>query len=867
MFPGGRNGSNSNSRNRNGYRYRGRKNRKRSSSPASLLLLNGNESCCDDDENENENDHLEQDCDFLSSRPSPIPWTSDLHMEFVKAVFQIGIEESSPAVIAEQMITKNSYNQPEHQYAVEPAPGDNKNHDGAVVGNNHERSSSSSVLPNSNTNSAVAMAAVLAIIGKRDTARGKPPNQQSQSESATEETSCKYKSSDDLPGEAEYYKRELTGERLKSHLQKMRKQKVREKEVFLEDYKRVLARKQALDKERKEVEKLEKKRKEEARSRRKLKRKRSQKPSMLLDASAFDHLDDLERSMAAMGGAGNGNGTNTTSSGTSGGHDSSDEDIHEDVSKEEEERLLSMYLPLRSSAIGQNYDLNLGLEYDPNHELFDETTNSHLCAFPVGGRAIGMVTWAVQQQEIEDRTKRKQKQKQRKLQQRNLPSYNGWEIASVDSWTSNTAIAAGKLATALGPHGRRGAPSDHHRHHPSSLHEKNEAGESTTCDSDSDSDRNRQRIVIDCASSEDDHTEHGDLEDDNGEDDDDDDDQFVASIPTLTEAEKTSPLGVSMRLTCDMIKHMHGVIAEERASKQQQQQQQQHQKANAAQKQQQRTSTEGSSPVNEKPPPVSRAAELHLLEQPKLPSNAGFSRKNNSDRSEAKRIVPLEVIHHCHDGRNYNNDPAQTAVAWNPATTANNTSTNTNSHLLAAIAANGPPPSNLVATALANALLGGNLNLTVADAFMPEATVATALDNVFLGENLTLAEAGAFMPEATKAPPSLVTPPHPLVLENAELQRFPEHVLHPKQYQLYQLFRQQQQHQQQQDVYKGWPMHPPMGVLPSFPYPMGLPQSPSQTSSPCLWTPTNATDAMFRSLQQQQRIQQQKQQQQQKNPV
>ena len=761
-------------------KHRRRKNRKRSSSPTSLL--DGDDESYDDDEN----DQLEAHCNSKSachlspSRPSPIPWTNDLHKEFVKAIFQIGIEGSSPAVIAEQMITKNSYNLPDHKPA-----------------------SSSSVLPNISLKnlSSVTMAAALASIGgDRDTARRKPLNHHHQSKSS--EKSCENSNNDLLPEEAQYYKRELTGERLKSHLQKMRKQKVREKEVFLEDYQRCLVRKQALVKEKEQVEKLEQQRKEEARNRRRLKRKHSQQkpPSTLHDAWQHDSSSD-------------------------------ENGIHEDVSKEEEERLLSMYLPLRSSvAIRQNDD---DFDSDSNHELlFNKSTNSRrhsCCAFPVGGRAIGRVTFAVQQQEIEDRTKREQKQKQRKAQQqqqqqqKHLPSCNVWETASIDSWTSHTAIAAGKLATSLGPHGRRGAPSDHsqHRHSSSSPYdEKN----STTYDGNG----NQQRIVIDCASSEDDHTEHGDGD---GDLEEDDDDQFTASIPTLTEAEKSSPLGVSMRLTWDMIKLMHGVIAEERASKQQKT------KTRQNQQQQQQILTKGSSP-----PPVSGAvAELqHLPEQPKLPSNAGFSRTENCS---VERIVPSEVIHHCHNGNNNsNNNSAPAAAAWNPTTTANtNTNSNTNSHLMAAIAANGPPPSNLVATALANAFLGGK---------------------VLGSAELT----GAFAPvAATKK--GLVTPPHPLAL--ADLQQFQ-----------YQQFR-KQQGQQQQGGYKGSPMPPPMGVLalPSSIYPMGIPQqSRSQTSSPSLWTPTTPTDAMFRSLLQQQEQQQQqhtqlqlqqqqKQQQQQKYPV
>jgi SHAQKYF class myb-like DNA-binding protein len=391
MLPGGRNSSSSDlarssrprSSNRNGPKSRRRKNRKQSSSPTSLLLLDSDDESYNDDENDRLEEHCYSTsaCHASSSRPSPIPWTNDLHKEFVNAVFQIGIEESSPAVIAEQMITKNSYSLPQHQHQHQPA------------------SSSSPVLLNIGHDplSPVAMAAALASIGgDRDkTARGKPPNHhhhQSKPGRSYENNSSN-NNNDLLPEEAEYYKRELTGERLKSHLQKMRKQKVREKQVFLEDYQRCLVRKQALDKEHKEVEKLQKERKEEARNRRrlKLKRKRSQEkpPSTLLDTWQHDSGSD-------------------------------ENGIHEDVSKEEEERLLSMYLPLRSSvAIRQNDD-NLDLGYDSNHELiFDESINSRnhsYCAFPVGGKAIGMVTFAVQQQEIEDRTKREQKQKQRKVQ-------------------------------------------------------------------------------------------------------------------------------------------------------------------------------------------------------------------------------------------------------------------------------------------------------------------------------------------------------------------------------------------------------------------------------------------------------------------
>ena len=254
-------------------------------------------------------------------------------------------------------------------------------------------------------------------------------------------------------------------------------------------------RQEVLDREEKEVQKFKEQRKEEARRRRQ-RRKRSM-------SAIFEGMAD-ERS-------------------------------HDDMAKEEEERLLSLYLPLRSRA-----NTNKTRNSDPNEDFdsdyeFDENTESSV--FPAGGRAIGMLTWAVRKQDIEDRKKRKEKQrllalqKEKELERRRqqVPTPNGWETASVDSWTSHTAIAAGKFVKNLGP-GRRGPATSMVEERP-----------------------------LDCASSEDDDTDTDDSED--GELD-----QFRAGLPTLTKAELNSPLGVSLRLTWDVIKHMNGVIAEERVS-------------------------------------------------------------------------------------------------------------------------------------------------------------------------------------------------------------------------------------------------------------------------------------------------------------
>jgi len=256
-----------------------------------------------------------------------------------------------------------------------------------------------------------------------------------------------------------------------------------------------------------------------------------------------------------------------------------------------------------------------------------DRNNDSPSAFPSGGKAIGMVTWAVQQQEIQDRTKRKQKQQQQ--QQRKMRHddedesllceefvANGWETASVDSWTSHTAIAAGKVATALGS-GRRGAS------HPNPS---SEIGE---------------RMVIDCASSEDGRVE----EDESEEGDEDDLDHFRASILRLTEAEKNSPLGVSMRLTWDMIRYMHGVIAETRASKQ--------------------------------------------VQQPHLPQKVPSARPCISETKTPPRAAAA----------------ATTTMQQKHPPPEPSLSSSTNSHLLAAIAANGAPPANLM-EALGGAVFG-----------------------------------------------------------------------------------------------------------------------------------------------------------------
>eukprot|EP00533_Pseudo-nitzschia_delicatissima_P005231 CAMPEP_0116090134 /NCGR_PEP_ID=MMETSP0327-20121206/6793_1 /TAXON_ID=44447 /ORGANISM="Pseudo-nitzschia delicatissima, Strain B596" /LENGTH=697 /DNA_ID=CAMNT_0003581365 /DNA_START=245 /DNA_END=2338 /DNA_ORIENTATION=+ len=553
------------------HKSRWSKKRKRNSKPSSLSLNGSDESVCENPDHES-----------FSRKASPIPWTCDLHKEFVKAVFEIGIEESSPAVIGEQMITKNNYN---------------------IALPKDDEDSAKSLLPKHNP---VAMAAALASM---DDTKQKP-------------------AVENLPEEAEYYKRELTGERLKSHLQKMRKQRGREKEAFLGDYHRFLTKKQILEREQKQVEKLKEQRKEEARRR---KRKR---PPTRLDAFSFGHSVKFD---------------------------------NEDVTKEEEERLLSMYLPLRSAvAEGEDFDSELEV---------DETCT--LSPFPAGGKAIGMLTWAVREQEAANRKKRKQKQRQLELQQQPqkhriaphhhhshrppTPCPHGWETASVDSWTSHTAIAAGKLATALAP--RRRGPKESHEKGP---------------------------LIIDCASSEDNHT-------DDESDSEDELDQFRASVSSLTKSEQNSPLGVSLRLTWDMIRHMHGVIVEDRASKikekqlkqkiralrqQQKQQQQQQQQQNNPKKTQK--SFEESSSENEEFPKSSKILPLtkkHPSPEPKIGG------------SETEQIMLPPMTTTQMSNANYHGFHGAAASAlihhrvWHPSS---------NTHFLAAMAANGSPPGHLV---------------------------------------------------------------------------------------------------------------------------------------------------------------------------
>lgn len=465
--------------NRNRSRIRWSKKRRRASTPTPLQL-HGDYKTDELDDNDKTINELEG-CSQKKARSSPTPWTSERHRAFVNAIFEVGIEQSSPAVIAEQMITKNDYNTiatDQASFRVQKREQTGKNESSTSF--KDEQSSLLTARNNNNNqnNLAVTTAAALAVMSE-DTIKT----------DFQEETG-------ELPEEAEYYKRELTGERLKSHLQKMRKQKTREKEIFLGDYNRFLKRQEIVDREEKEIQKVKEQRKEAAK-RRRLKR---------------------ERLMATLSG-------NT-------------EDKNDEMMEDEEERLLSLYLPLRSAANGSRNGSS-----DPNEDFdsdcdFDE--NAGLSNFPAGGRAIGMLTWAVQKQEMEDRKKRKEKQrtlakqkeKQQEKRRQQAPTPNGWETASVDSWTSHTAIAAGKFVKALGP-GRRGPAAIEAEERP-----------------------------LDCASSEDDDTDTESETSGDGESD-----QFRAGLPTLTEAEKNSPLGVSLRLSWDMIKYMHGVIAEERVSK------------------------------------------------------------------------------------------------------------------------------------------------------------------------------------------------------------------------------------------------------------------------------------------------------------
>ena len=550
-------------------RKRRKKNSKRGSIPKSLILDNSDES---EDDGDGEN-HGE-------IHPLYLPWSNNLHKEFVEAVFQIGIKKSSPAVIAEQMIHKNSYNTiGSTSGGMNPSSSPEKN----THRHSSDRISISSVLPKEN-NSAITMAAALTCIGNSE--REKDDRSLFQPTNGDESN---------LSAEFEFYKRELTGERLKSHLQKLRKQRVRETNDFLRDYNLFLARERAIDSEQKQMKKLGR---ERARKR-KQKRRLFHKPSTLLNSSTFDHLDDAERIIASI-------------AGDHGNDDMGIQNKNDDVTKEEEERLLSMYLPIQSMAAQR---IRIGSH--ENFDLKDDVDGTNSSVFPAGGRAIGMVTWAVQQQEIEDAKKKKRQKKQRDRQRfqevlrqkpekppssLKLPSTkdvsNEWEVASVDSLTSRIVNAT---ENHVGPY-------------------------------ESESEINKTKIAqVECVSNE-------DYSSDDDENSSEEEEDCKISIPSLTDAEKNSPLGVSMRLAWDMIKHMYSVIAEERASKLQRQQQQ-----------------------NMK---ASRQRQL----------------SRNVDSYDIAGMLPLE------------SESSKAA----PSLQHPNTTIDTNPHLLAAIVANGPPPAYLM---------------------------------------------------------------------------------------------------------------------------------------------------------------------------
>jgi len=276
----------------------------------------------------------------------------------------------------------------------------------------------------------------------------------------------------------------------------------------VEDYDAQLAREKSIDRHKKELAEREKKRGDETRERRRRLRKKRQRPQNLLEP--VDWGTD-----ASEGGGGR---------------------CDELDAIEEEERLLSLYLPLRAAGSGIN-----------RHDDDDHDQGSK-SSFPAGGKAIGGLTWAVQKDmearasgechiQLHQRPRNQPKSRQNATGAFGNEEHSGVDDGSVLSSTSHAAIAAGEVANALAaPHHRRCKP-------------------------------NHRKKIIDCASSEDEDI----ITDDEEKDDNEEDDRDTVSIPTLTEAEKNSPLGVSMRLTWDLIRYMHGVIAEERAKQQQEQ--------------------------------------------------------------------------------------------------------------------------------------------------------------------------------------------------------------------------------------------------------------------------------------------------------
>ena len=515
----------------------------------------------------------------------PIPWSDDFHREFAKAVFQIGIDQSSPAIIAEEMIVKNNYN----------------THANANAASSLEPSS----LSERKTEEESKQTA-------RSTGAGALLTNRSSSSSQTNQASNRQEKL-----LTEYYKRELTGERLKSHLQKLRKQKDREIEMFVEDYDAQLAREKSIDRDKKELAEREKKRRDEARERRRRLRKKRQRPPNLLEP------DDW--------------GTDASESG-SGRCEQVD-------ATEEEERLLSLYLPLR--AVGS----------DINRHDDDEHDQDSKSSFPAGGKAIGGLAWVVQKdmearancechRQRDQRPRNQPKSRQNATGAFGSEEHSGVDDGSVLSATSHAAIAAGEVADALAaPHHRRRKPN------------------------------HRRKKIIDCASSEDEDIDTDDEEKDVNEEDHRD----TVSIPTLTEAEQNSPLGVSMRLTWDLVRYMHGVIAEERAKQHQEQKPLERKEYND-------DDNNNSNMVDCKDCKTERAlpANMHTGENAlsRLPVDTDTSAK------------VYQEINHQNNGHNENHGCNH--MGGNP-------------YLAAAMAANGPPPAAFMASLTGSAMtvMGG----------------------------------------------------------------------------------------------------------------------------------------------------------------
>jgi len=163
----------------------------------------------------------------------------------------------------------------------------------------------------------------------------------------------------------EYIKKGLTSERLKSHLQKFRQQHSKETNKFLIDYDKVLSIKKAIEKEKKDIKHRQEQIKQQQQKAKLVLRRKKHKKRRQVTQQQRDVEEEEE--------------------------EDADDMYCVTKAKEEEERLLSLYLPMTSKGRDNstNHTIKASL-YDDHHNQNKSEDPYHQLSFALAGDFVSI---------------------------------------------------------------------------------------------------------------------------------------------------------------------------------------------------------------------------------------------------------------------------------------------------------------------------------------------------------------------------------------------------------------------------------------------------------------------------------------------